>query len=184
MFFLWLDIPATDCHLPWVRLLCLPTSFLHNILCFSSILLFLSLKFPFSRFLCKNSAFFKNMNTLQHLSTFFCAHFLQLAAVHQFWSHSLSCITRACSAPYQNFSLPMDSCHHVMSSHVPAHSIFPITLPSLFGPVQCPFIFMYLLLLATSHALIFANCGTPLCVVLRYLPFFSSTRIHFFLAEA
>ena len=91
----------------------------HNLLCsFQEILLCCPFNFSFSRFLIKNAAFFKNLNTVDRFPNPFCSHFLQLAAVHRLWSRSVSRITRAFSVPYQNFlpAYPFSS-HHVMSSH-------------------------------------------------------------------
>ena len=86
------------------------------------ILLFCPSIFPVVSLLCRNSAVFEDLNYFQHFPMLFCAHLLQRAAVHQFWSHSLSRITRALPAPNQNFSLSVYSSNQIVTSRV----TFPI----------------------------------------------------------
>ena len=110
----------------------------------------------------------------------FCAHLLGLAAIHQFWSHFLSSVTRAFSAPSQNFSLPVHSSDHIMSSHMQLFSFFPNSLKRI--SVLCMFLASSNVLAAssTSQTSVLADSSTPLCLVLHYLSFLSSTKIHFF----
>ena len=109
---------------------------------------FFPFNFPSSRLLGRNSTLFEGQDSFSYLSIFFCAQVLQLATIHQLWSQSLSRITRAFSAPAQNFSLPAStSPNHVTSSHVqpsPSSELVFLSFINHFGPAHFPCICKYL----------------------------------------
>ena len=118
----------------------------HNIL-YSSLShpSFLSIDLPIPCLLGWDPAVFKDLKSFQHVAVLFCAHLLRLAAVHQFWSHFLLCVTRAFSAPKSKL---LPACPFFLPS--PCQPIccflhFPKIVVKYVGPVHVPRIFMFLL---------------------------------------
>ena len=66
----------------------------------------------------KRKKVFKDLNSFHQFAVLFCAQLPWPTAVHHFWSHCLSCVTRAFSASTQNFSLPVRSSYHTVSSRM------------------------------------------------------------------
>ena len=128
--------------------------------------------------LCRDPAVFENLNRFGILTYSFVPHLLQLAAVHQLWSHFLRCITRAFSAPHQNFCLPVHSSHHVMSSHMLLSPFSPKKFSQVLRP--CAFALNVSCAYCLFHISKIDTCGhqhtTPFDA--SFLPF-SYTKIHF-----
>ena len=136
-----------------------------------------SFDFPVSCCLGRDPSFFQDLNSFCHPSKFFRTNLLRPAAVHQYWSLSLSRITPACSAPYQNFSLPVLL---LTTSCPPTYSIFPPSFAKFFGHVRVPFVLL-LTVSSTSHVTIPAGLCTPLRSVSCFLSFLVHKSQLFFL---
>ena len=121
---------------------------------------FLSFDLPIHCFLGRNPSFCQNLKFASAFSVLFSARLLRLAAVHQFGSHFLSCITRVFSAPNHNFSLPVHSSYHIASSlmllflHVPKNCEVSrsCALSSHLHVLATP---------STPHTSILVGLGTP-----------------------
>ena len=113
----------------------------HNLMFFPCSCSFLSFNLPISRLFGRDPAVFENLNSFSHLSVLFCAHLLLLAAVHQLWSHFCAVHNPSIFLhQIKNFSLPVPSSYHIVSSHVllsPFPHIFCIYLAS--SCTCCPF---------------------------------------------
>ena len=98
----------------------------------------LSFNVPIPCLLDGDATLFKNLNSLQHFAMLFCASLLGLAAVHYFWSHSLSRTARTFPAPDQ--TSPCLSILLIISSPPKCRFLhFPIIFEKYFGFVHKKF---------------------------------------------
>ena len=112
------------------------------------------------------------------------------SGLHQFinfWSHSLSRIARAFSAPNQNFALPVHSSYHVVASQMSRCPFSKHFFDKYFGPVHCPCNFKYLLplldvihryLMASAHHSVRCFVSSP--SLIHEYPFFFWLRLELF----